>query len=53
MKYVPDPFNWDKLGSVAANIIAERAAATGNSKAQVSDKHRELIIYEFYNGKII
>ena len=36
MKFIPDPFDWDKLGSIAANIIAERSNANGNSKAQVS-----------------
>ena len=36
LRYLPDPFGWDKIGSVAANIIAERTKANGNSKAHVS-----------------
>ena len=36
LKCIPDPFGWDKVGSVAANIIAERTKANGNSKAHVS-----------------
>ncbi|KAL9984592.1 hypothetical protein ACROYT_G006904 [Oculina patagonica] len=37
LQYVPDPFDWDKLGSIAANIIAERSKANGNKKAQRKD----------------
>ena len=35
-KYIPDPFDFDKIGSVAANIIAERTKANGNGKGRVS-----------------
>jgi len=36
-KYIRDPFNFDKIGSVAAKIIAERTKARGGSKAQRKD----------------
>ena len=36
LKYIPDPFDFDKIGSVAANIIAERTKANGKGKAHVS-----------------
>ena len=36
LKYLPDPFNMDAIGTVAANIIAERTKANGHSKAHVS-----------------
>ncbi|KAJ7391628.1 Thromboxane-A synthase [Desmophyllum pertusum] len=32
MKYLPDPFNFDKICSIAANIITERTKANDNSK---------------------
>lgn len=35
LKYLPDPFDFDKIGSVAANIIAERTKENSNSEAQV------------------
>lgn len=42
LKYaVPDPFGWDKIGSVAANIIAERTKKNSNSKAHVSGNKRQ------------
>ncbi|KAL9984597.1 hypothetical protein ACROYT_G006909 [Oculina patagonica] len=37
LKYLPDPFNFEKIGAVAANIIAERTKADGNSKAYRKD----------------
>jgi len=38
LKYaVPDPFGWDKIGSIAANIIAERTKKNGNSRAHRKD----------------
>ena len=36
LKYLKDPFNFEKLGAIAANIIAERTKADGNSKVHVS-----------------
>ena len=36
LKYLKDPFNFEKLGAIAANIIAERTKAAGNSKVHVS-----------------
>ena len=36
LKFFPDPFDFDKIGSVAANIIAERTKANGSSKGHVS-----------------
>ena len=37
MKYIPDAFNFEKIGSVAASIIAERTKADGShGKALVS-----------------
>ena len=37
MKYIPDAFNFEKIGSVAASIIAERTKANGShGKALVS-----------------
>lgn len=44
LKYIPDPFGWDKIGSVAANIIAERTKANGNSKAHVSGDQQQQIV---------
>ena len=38
-KYLPDPFDFDKIGSVAKKIIAERTKANGGSKAGVSYRH--------------
>ena len=35
-KYLPDPLDFDKIGSVAADIIAERTKENGNRKDQVS-----------------
>jgi len=37
LKYLPDPFNMDAIGTVAANIIAERTKANGHSKAHRKD----------------
>ncbi|XP_020604862.1 cytochrome P450 3A7-like isoform X2 [Orbicella faveolata] len=37
LKYIPDPFGWDKIGSIAANIIEERQKANGKSKAHRKD----------------
>lgn len=36
LKFFPDPFDFEKIGSVAANIIAERTQANGSSKGHVS-----------------
>jgi len=36
LRYLPDPFNMEKIGTLAANIIAERTKANGHSKAHVS-----------------
>ncbi|XP_022779926.1 uncharacterized protein LOC111321343 [Stylophora pistillata] len=36
-KYLPDPLDFDKIGSVAANIIAERTKANGNGSGQRKD----------------
>ena len=36
LKFFPDPFDFDKIGSVAANIIAERTKANGSSNGHVS-----------------
>lgn len=36
LKFFPDPFDFEKIGSVAANIIAERTKANGSSKGDVS-----------------
>ena len=36
LKYLPDPFHFKKIGAVAANIIADRTKANGNSKVYVS-----------------
>ncbi|KAJ7391626.1 Thromboxane-A synthase [Desmophyllum pertusum] len=37
VKYLPDPLDFDKIGSVAAKIIAERTKASGNNKVQRKD----------------
>ncbi|KAL9984595.1 hypothetical protein ACROYT_G006906 [Oculina patagonica] len=37
LKYLPDPFNLEKIGAVAANIITERTKANGDSKAHRKD----------------
>ena len=39
-KYLPDPFNFDKIGSVAAKIITERTKANDGSKAHVSYRQK-------------
>lgn len=39
-KYIPDPFNFDKIGAVTAKIIAERTKARGVSKEQVSYRQK-------------
>lgn len=36
LKFFPDPFEFNKIGTVAANIIAERTEANGSSEVQVS-----------------
>ena len=36
LKYFPDPFNFEKIGSVAANIITERTKASGRKEGHVS-----------------
>jgi len=41
LKYIPDPFGWDKIGSIAANIIEERQKANGKSKAHVSGNQQQ------------
>ncbi|KAJ7391625.1 Thromboxane-A synthase [Desmophyllum pertusum] len=38
VKYLPDPLDFDKIGSVAAKIIAERTKASGNNKVQVTER---------------
>ena len=42
MKYLPDPFNFDKICSIAANIITERTKANDNSKVHVSFNHFDM-----------
>lgn len=37
LKFFPDPFDFDKIGSVAANIIAERTKANGSSEGHRKD----------------
>jgi len=36
-QYLPDPFHFEEIGSVAANIIAERTKANGHSKTRQKD----------------
>ena len=36
LKYFPDMFNFEKIGKVASNIIAERTKLNGHSKNHVS-----------------
>ena len=36
IKLFPDPFDFEKIGSIAANIIAERTKANGSSTGHVS-----------------
>ncbi len=38
LKYIPDPFDFEKIGAVAANIIAERTKANDKSKSHVSQR---------------
>ena len=36
LKYFPDPFDLEKIGAVAAKIIAERTKPSDNTKVHVS-----------------
>ncbi|XP_020604908.1 cytochrome P450 3A8-like [Orbicella faveolata] len=37
LKYFPDPFDFEKIGAVAAKIIADRTKVNGHSKGQRKD----------------
>ena len=37
LRLLPDPFDFEKIGDVAANIIAERTKENGNNKKGVSE----------------
>ena len=38
LKYLPDPFHFEKIGTVAADIIAQRAKASVRREGHVSFK---------------
>ena len=49
-KYLPDPFDFDKIGFVAKRIITERTKANGGNQAHVSYRQKTFQLKEFLAG---
>lgn len=43
-KYLPDPFSFDQIGSIAKKIITERAKANVGGKGNVSYRYLKDVI---------